>query len=92
MRAERVAQVRPRFECRANHVDHLEHRRCEDVESRAVVEEKLGDLAVPDMRRGTERALRLYRRAASGAVETLNPNLDDPVRPNDVLYVRESIF
>ena len=42
--------------------------------------------------RGTERALRLYRRAASGAVETLNPNLDDPVRPNDVLYVRESIF
>jgi polysaccharide export outer membrane protein len=42
--------------------------------------------------RGTERALRLYRRAASGAVETLNPNLDDPVRPDDVLYMRESIF
>jgi polysaccharide export outer membrane protein len=42
--------------------------------------------------RGTERALRLYHRAASGAVETLNPNLDDPVRPDDVLYVRESIF
>lgn len=42
--------------------------------------------------RGTERALRLYRRGASGAVETLNPNLDDPVRPDDVLYVRESIF
>jgi polysaccharide export outer membrane protein len=42
--------------------------------------------------RGTERALRLYRRTASGAVETLNPNLDDPVRPDDVIYVRESIF
>jgi len=42
--------------------------------------------------RGTERVLRLYRRRASGALETLNPNLDDPVRPDDVLYVRESLF
>lgn len=42
--------------------------------------------------RGTERGLRLYRRGADGMVETLNPDLNDLVRPNDVLYVRESLF
>lgn len=42
--------------------------------------------------RGTERWLRLYRRGAGGAVESLSPSLDDPVRPDDVFYVRESLF
>lgn len=42
--------------------------------------------------RGTERALRLYRRGADGKVETLTPGLDDPVQPDDVLYVKESLF
>ena len=42
--------------------------------------------------RGTERRLRLYRRGADGEVEMLGPDLNDLVRPDDVLYVRESLF
>lgn len=42
--------------------------------------------------RGTEYRLRLNRRNADGAVETLFPKMTDPVLANDVIYVRESIF
>jgi polysaccharide export outer membrane protein len=42
--------------------------------------------------RGTERRLILHRRGAGGAMETLSPDLNDPVRPDDVFYVRESLF
>jgi polysaccharide export outer membrane protein len=42
--------------------------------------------------RGTERWLILYRRGAGGAIERLSPELNDPVQPNDVFYVRESLF
>lgn len=42
--------------------------------------------------RGTERGLRLYRRGANGAVETLSPDMNDLVRPDDVYQVRESLF
>jgi polysaccharide export outer membrane protein len=42
--------------------------------------------------RGTERGLRLYRRGADGAVETLTPNFDDLVQSDDVFQVRESLF
>jgi len=42
--------------------------------------------------RGTERRLVLYRRGAGGAIESLSPDLNDPIRPDDVFYVRESIF
>jgi polysaccharide export outer membrane protein len=42
--------------------------------------------------RGTERSLRLYRRGSDGTVETLTPGLDDQVLPDDVFYVRESLF
>jgi polysaccharide export outer membrane protein len=42
--------------------------------------------------RGTERGMRVYRRNASNAVEMLAPELDDPVKADDVLYVRETIF
>ena len=42
--------------------------------------------------RGTERGLRLYRRGADAKVESLNPDLNDLVRPNDVLYVQGSLF
>lgn len=41
--------------------------------------------------RGTERSLRLYRRGAGEARETRS-DLSDPVRPDDVFYVRESLF
>jgi polysaccharide export outer membrane protein len=42
--------------------------------------------------RGTERNLRLYRRGAGGELEGSSPRLSEPVRPDDVLYVGESLF
>ena len=42
--------------------------------------------------RGTERRLRVHRRGADGKVETLSPDLNDLVRPDDVFYVNESLF
>lgn len=42
--------------------------------------------------RGSENRLRLHRRDASGKVVETTPRLTDPVRPEDVLYVRESLF
>lgn len=42
--------------------------------------------------RGTERSLRLYRRDSNGKVEQLTPDLTDFIKPDDVLFVRESLF
>lgn len=42
--------------------------------------------------RGTERNLGVYRRDAGGRTEQLIPDMNDPVQPDDVLYVRESLF
>jgi polysaccharide biosynthesis/export protein len=42
--------------------------------------------------RGTEKGLRVHRRGSDGKVQVLQPNMDDPVRDGDVVYVRESIF
>lgn len=42
--------------------------------------------------RGTERSLRLYRRDSNGKVEQLTPDLTDLIKPDDVLFVRESLF
>lgn len=42
--------------------------------------------------RGTARGLRLHRRGADAKLEVLSPELDDPVRADDVLYVQESIL
>ena len=42
--------------------------------------------------RGTERNIRLDRRNAKGEVEKLTPQMSDQILPNDVIYVRESIF
>ena len=41
--------------------------------------------------RGTERRLRIYRRVG-GSVQSITPNLNDPIQPDDVLYVNESLF
>ena len=41
--------------------------------------------------RGTERRLGLFRRGADRAVDT-RPDLNEPVRPEDTFYVRESLF
>lgn len=42
--------------------------------------------------RGTEWRLRLDRRMPDGKVERISPERDELVRPDDVLYVRESLF
>lgn len=42
--------------------------------------------------RGTELWLRVHRKKADGTIEKIAPERSDPVQPDDVLYVRESLF
>ncbi len=42
--------------------------------------------------RGSEKRLRLHRKATDGSIQQVEPKLTDPVLPNDVIYVKESIF
>lgn len=42
--------------------------------------------------RGSEWRLRLHRQNAEGAIEQRSPELTDRIQPNDVIYVRESLF
>ena len=42
--------------------------------------------------RGTIRGLRLTRTNPDGGVVQLEPRMNDPVQPGDVLFVRESLF
>lgn len=60
------------------------------VERGMTVRQALAQSGGPTLR-GTERRLRIYRRNGD-AIEQLTPTLNDPVRPDDVLYVNESLF
>ena len=42
--------------------------------------------------RGTEKGIRVHRKAADGGVEVITPKMDDHLRDGDVVYVRESLF
>lgn len=42
--------------------------------------------------RGTERGIRIHRRGEDGSVRVTNPQLNDPVQPDDVIVVREALF
>lgn len=42
--------------------------------------------------RGSEKRLRLHRKASNGNVLQSDPHLTDKVQPNDVIYVNESLF
>jgi len=42
--------------------------------------------------RGTARGLRVSRKDASGAVREIEPAMSDTLRPDDVVFVRESVF
>lgn len=42
--------------------------------------------------RGTARGLRVSRKDAAGAVREIEPTMTDTLRPDDVLFVRESVF
>jgi polysaccharide export outer membrane protein len=61
------------------------------IERGMTVRQALAQAGGPTQR-GTERRLGLYRRGTGGAVELLRPDLSDPVQPDDVLYVRESVL
>lgn len=42
--------------------------------------------------RGTERGLRIKRRGQDGKLQTIDVKGDDLLQPNDVVYVKESLF
>ncbi|MDR2209163.1 MAG: polysaccharide export protein EpsE [Azoarcus sp.] len=42
--------------------------------------------------RGTTRGLRIHRRMPDGSLKVVEPGLDDLLRSDDVIYVRESLF
>lgn len=42
--------------------------------------------------RGTERNLRIDRRGPDGTIASIHPKPHEPVQPDDVLYVSESLF
>ncbi|MCU0922039.1 MAG: polysaccharide export protein EpsE [Burkholderiaceae bacterium] len=42
--------------------------------------------------RGTEKGIRVHRKAADGSVRVITPGMDDRVQDGDVVYVRESLF
>lgn len=42
--------------------------------------------------RGTQRGMKIHRRNEQGNVTTLNAKLNDPVKADDVIFVKESLF
>ncbi len=42
--------------------------------------------------RGTQRGIRILRRDKQGNTQEINAKLEDPVQPDDVIYVKESLF
>jgi hypothetical protein len=36
--------------------------------------------------------VRVHRRYGSKQIQILEPKLDDPIRPDDLIFVRESVF
>ena len=42
--------------------------------------------------RGTERKVKLHRKNAAGVTQELSPAMTDQLLPDDVIYVRESLF
>jgi polysaccharide export outer membrane protein len=42
--------------------------------------------------KGTERGLRIHRKDEKGQTQALNAKLTDVLQPNDVVYVKESLF
>jgi polysaccharide export outer membrane protein len=61
------------------------------IERGMTVQQALAQGGGPTIR-GTEKRLRVNRREADGTVIALNPAPNDQVKPNDVIFVRESLF
>jgi len=43
-------------------------------------------------KQGTERGIRVHRHSAAGKIEQIEPELNDRVQTDDVLYVKETLF
>ena len=61
------------------------------VERNMTIQQALANGGGPTVR-GTEWLLRLYRRNAEGRLEKVSPEHSELIQPEDVLYVRESLF
>jgi len=61
------------------------------VERNMTVMQALAQGGGPTMR-GTQRSMKIFRRAPNGQVEQISLDLTAPVNNDDVLYVRESLF
>ena len=61
------------------------------IERDMTVMQALAQAGGPNQR-GSESRLRLHRKNGSGEVEQLDPAMNDRIQPDDVIYVRESIF
>lgn len=42
--------------------------------------------------RGTQRGIKVQRKASDGRLQELAPGLNDQLQPDDVIYIRESLF
>lgn len=42
--------------------------------------------------KGTQRGIRIHRRTKDGRIIEITPSLDDTLQPDDVIYVRASVF
>lgn len=42
--------------------------------------------------RGTQKGIQVLRRAADGSMQTMPVQLSDPLKPDDVIHVKESLF
>jgi polysaccharide export outer membrane protein len=61
------------------------------VERGMTVQQALAQAGGPNAR-GMEYWIRMHRRESDGQVVKSTPELFDPIKPNDVIYVRESFF
>ena len=61
------------------------------IERGMTVMQALAQGGGPTMR-GSEWRLRMHRQNPAGEVEKISPDMTDAVQPNDIIYVRESIF
>lgn len=61
------------------------------IERGMTIRQALAQAGGPSQR-GTERGLQVFRRGAGGKIESSNPDMNATLEPDDVLYVRESLF
>jgi len=69
----------------------VQHPSSYRVERNMTVVQALAQGGGPTVR-GTQRNIKLHRRNTNGEIEKTKPKLTDLIKPDDVLYVEESLF